>query len=162
MTTGDRLWCDGGSRAKLHIGSAALRLASRTAFQFLNVDDHNVQVKLTDGTLSVHLQSLAEDETFEVDTPNLSFLLLRPGDYRIDAEPDSQTTAVTVRDGRGEATGRNQAFSVRPSEQARVTGDDSISYDVVPAPTPDGWISGAQIGRDGKFSRCRLVPSAAT
>src|SRR5260370_13395141 len=35
-TTGDKLWTDNGSRAELHIGSAAIRLASNTGFSFLN------------------------------------------------------------------------------------------------------------------------------
>ncbi len=139
LTTGDRLWSDTESRAELHLGSAALRIASRTAFQFLNLDDRNVQIKLTDGTLSVQLRSLAEGETFEVDTPNLSFALLRPGDYRIDADPDAQTTVATVRQGQGQGIGRGDAFDLRSGEQARVTGEDSVGFDIQPAPEPDGW-----------------------
>src|SRR5579864_7091206 len=39
MTTGDKLWVDEDSRAELHIGSAAIRLNSKTGFSFLNLDD---------------------------------------------------------------------------------------------------------------------------
>ncbi|MEO8657144.1 MAG: DUF6600 domain-containing protein [Bryobacteraceae bacterium] len=139
LTIGDRLWADEGSRAELQMGSASLHLASRTAFQFLNLDDRSVQVKLTEGTLTVHLRTMDPDESFEVDTPNLAFTLLRPGDYRIDADPDQQSTVVTVRQGQGDVTATGQAFSVRPGDQATITGDDRPSYDILQAPEPDGW-----------------------
>jgi hypothetical protein len=139
LTTGDRLWAEEESRAELQMGSASLHLASRTAFQFLNLDDRSVQVKLTEGTLTIHLRTLDPDESFEVDTPNLAFTLLRPGDYRIDADPDQQSTVVTVRQGQGEVTATGQEFSVRPGDQATITGDDRPSYDIYQAAEPDGW-----------------------
>src|SRR5438552_10026923 len=40
VTTGDRLWADDQSRAEVHVGSSAIRLSMRTAFSFLNLDDH--------------------------------------------------------------------------------------------------------------------------
>jgi hypothetical protein len=39
LTTGDHLWTDEDARAELHVGAAALRLNSRAAFEFLNLDD---------------------------------------------------------------------------------------------------------------------------
>src|ERR1700680_3961847 len=112
LTTGDRVWVDEGGRAELNIGTAALRLNSRTAFEFLNLDDSNAQIRLTEGSLHVRVRSLGDQETFEVDTPNLAFSLLRTGDYRIDVNPDNATTTVTVRGGEGEVTGGGQAFAV--------------------------------------------------
>src|SRR5689334_17968538 len=69
LTTGDRIWTDFNARAEMHIGSAALRLDSRTSFEFLNLDDSNVQIRLTEGSLNFHVRRLDENETFEVDTP---------------------------------------------------------------------------------------------
>src|SRR5579862_780364 len=43
MTTGDSLWTEPGSRAEMHIGSAAIRLGDNTGFSFLNLDDRTVQ-----------------------------------------------------------------------------------------------------------------------
>ena len=54
--------------------------------------------------------------------------MLRPGDYRIDANPDSQTTIITVRDGEGEVTGGGDAFPVYARQQVAVRGDDQIDY----------------------------------
>src|SRR5437588_4459558 len=53
LTTGDHLWVEPNSRAELHIGSSALRLNARTSFQFLNLDDSAVQIRLSEGTLVV-------------------------------------------------------------------------------------------------------------
>src|SRR5258708_6599556 len=139
LTTGDHLWIDEGARAELHIGAAALRLNSRTAFEFLNLDDGSTQIRLTEGSLNIRVRSLDQNETFEVDTPSLVFSVLRPGEYRIDVNPDTETTRIIVRFGEGEVTGGGQAFTVHPREQAQVSGGDSLSYNVLYAPPPDEW-----------------------
>jgi FecR protein len=160
LTSGDHLWTDDGARVELHIGTAALRLSSRTAFQFLNLDDNAVQIRLTEGSLNVHLRTLSERETFEVDTPNTSVALLRTGDYRIDVNPDNFVTAVTVRGGEGEVTGTGQAFPVRAGEQARISGSDSLSYDTAGAPPIDEWDSfcSARDRREEQSQSARYVP----
>ena len=141
LTTGDHLWTDQDARAELHIGSAAVRLNSRTAFEFLNLDDNTVQIRLAEGSLNIHVRDLDEQEVFEVDTPNLAFTLQRAGDYRIDVDPDNQTTFVMVRKGDGEITGGGQDFVVRAGEQAQVSGEDRLSYNVTGAPRMDDWDS---------------------
>lgn len=139
LTTGDRLWADRDARAEVHIGSTAIRLGSQTAFEFLNLNDSGVQVRLAEGSLVVRLRRLDESESFEVDTPNMAFSLLRPGEYRIDSNPDAGTTTVTVRGGEGEVTGGNQAFPVHARQQARVSGFDTLTFDTYDIPPPDGW-----------------------
>ncbi len=105
LIPGDNIWVGDRGRAEFHVGSTALRLGPNTAFQFLNLDDRTVQIRLSEGTLTVRMRNFAQNQIFEVDTPNVAFTMLRPGDYRIDANPDSQTTTITVRDGEGEVTG---------------------------------------------------------
>ncbi|HEV2690203.1 MAG TPA: DUF6600 domain-containing protein [Bryobacteraceae bacterium] len=140
LTTGDHLWTDEGARAELHIGAAALRLNSRTSFEFLNLDDTRAQIRLAEGSLFIRLRNLGNDESFEIDTPNLAFSLLRPGDYRIDVNPDRETTTVTVRGGEGEVTGSGQAFTVHSRDQAEVSATgDGLSYNVLGAPPLDEW-----------------------
>jgi hypothetical protein len=141
LTTGDHLWIDEGARAELNIGSAALRLNSRTAFEFMNLDDGATQIRLTEGSLNIRVRSLEQGETFEIDTPNLAFSVLRPGEYRIDVNPNSETTRITVRGGEGEVAGGGQSFTVHAREQAQVSGGDSLSYNVLGAPPPDEWDS---------------------
>ena len=139
LTTGDQVWVGGGGRAEIHVGSTALRLDSNTAFQFLNLDDQTTQIQLSQGTLTVRVRNLAQDQNLELDTPNMAFTMLRPGEYRIGADPDSQTTTVTVRGGTGEVTGGGQAFQVQSGQQAIVNGSDQITYSLVSAPRADQW-----------------------
>src|SRR5690242_5931688 len=110
LATGDHLWTDQSARAELHIGPAAVHMASETALAILTLDDRLAQLSLTQGAVNVRIPRLEPDEAWEVDTPNGAITLLRPGDYRIDVLPDSNTTMVTVRDGDAEVTGGGQAF----------------------------------------------------
>jgi hypothetical protein len=139
LTTGDHIWVGDGGQAEIHVGSMALRLNSDTAFQFLNLDDQTMQIQLSQGTLTARVRNFGQSQNFEIDTPSLAFTLLRPGEYRIGADPNAQTTTITVRDGDGEVTGGGQTFPIHAHEQAIVTGGDQITYDVEPAPGPDAW-----------------------
>src|SRR5438093_7733031 len=69
ITTGDKLWTDRGARAELHIGSAAIRLASETGFSFLNLTDNVAQIRLSEGVISIHLRHLDHYEPFQVHPP---------------------------------------------------------------------------------------------
>ena len=112
MTTGDHLWADTDSRAEMHIGSTSIHVDSSTASSFLNLDDRTVQIRLSQGSLHIRIRNLADDEVYEVDTPNGAISLLRPGSYRIDADPDRQMTTVTVHGGQAEVTAGGSAFQV--------------------------------------------------
>ncbi len=139
LIPGDNIWVGDQGRAELHVGSTALRLGANTAFQFLNLDDQTVQIRLSEGTLTVRLRGLAQGQVFEVDTTNLAFNVLRPGEYRIDTNPDSQTTTITVRDGEGDVTGGGQTFPVAARQQVVVSGADQITYSLASTPGADAW-----------------------
>ncbi len=130
MTTGDKLWADNGARAELHIGSASLRIGTSTGFSFLNLDDEVAQVQLTEGTLRVRVKRLDPNETFEIDTPNLAFSILRPGTYRISVNENGDTTMISVIGGEGEVTGGGQAYSVHAEQTATFVGTDQLDADV--------------------------------
>jgi hypothetical protein len=130
ITTGDKLWTDNGARAELHLGSAAIRLSGNTGFSFLNLDDRTTQIRITEGTVNVRVRRLEDDETFEVDTPNLAFSILRAGNYKIDVNEGGDTTVVLVRNGEGEVTGGGSAYTVHPREIGTFSGIDQIEADV--------------------------------
>jgi len=159
LTTGDQMFVEFAGSAELQIGSAALRMKTSTALEFLNLDDSNVQLRLTSGSLIVRLRYLGDQDSFEVDTPNLAFSLLRPGEYRIDVKPDSSTTLVSVRGGQGELQGPNQALTVRAGEQAQVVGADQPTYQTVGLPQLDAmdtWSEGRD-QRDDQSPSARYV-----
>jgi hypothetical protein len=130
MTTGDKLWSDNGGRAELHIGSASMRVGSTTGFNFLNLTDNVAQIQVTEGTVRVRVKRLERDETFEIDTPNLAFSILRPGTYRITVNEAGDTTFVSVITGEGEVTGGGQAYSVHSNQTATFVGTDQLDADV--------------------------------
>src|SRR5208282_1296705 len=116
--------------SELHLGSASIRLGSNTGFSFLNLTDSTTQVQLTEGTLNIRVRRLADDETFEVDTPNLAFTLLRPGNYKVNVNEAGDATVVIVRDGQGEVTGGGSAYTIHPQEVGTFNGTDQIDADV--------------------------------
>ncbi|HEY6764929.1 MAG TPA: DUF6600 domain-containing protein [Candidatus Sulfotelmatobacter sp.] len=137
MVTGDNLWADENSRAEAHIGSTALRLGPKTGITFLNVDDRTVQIRLAEGSLIVRLRHVDDEDTYEVDTPNLTFSLLQPGEYRIDVSEDGNQTITTVWQGRGRVTGGGLTYTVIANQSATFTGADQLNYDLGQIPRED-------------------------
>src|SRR5579859_1096863 len=130
VTTGDKLWSDNGGRAELHIGSASIRLAANTGFSFLNLTDKITQLRLTQGTLRIRVKRLDQYETFEVDTPNLAFSVLRPGIYRINVNEGGDTTVIRIRGGEGEVTGGGSAYTIHAQQVGTFTGTDQLQADL--------------------------------
>jgi hypothetical protein len=139
MTTGDRLWTEQGARAEVNLGSAAVRLNGRTNLSVLNLDDRTVQLEVSIGTVSIRLRRLAEDETFELDTPQMAMTLLRPGEYRVEVSEQGDATVAGVRGGEAEANAASQAFTIHPREQMRVMGVDQPVFDTRPMPAADAF-----------------------
>ena len=130
MTTGDKLWSDDNSRAELHLGYAVIRLSDHTGFSFLNLTDEVTQLRLTEGTLNIRVHRLGDDETFEVDTPNLALSILRPGSYRISVNEAGDATVVAVREGQGEITGGGSAYTIHAREEGNFSGTDQLDADI--------------------------------
>jgi hypothetical protein len=144
LTTRDNLWADRNSRGELHIGSSSIRIGSETGITFLNLDDRTVQIQLAEGSMNVYVRRLDGGDDFEIDTPNLAFTLQRPGEYRIDVDPNGNATSVTVRAGEGEATGGGSDYHMDSGDTATFSGTDTLTYD------------GGQAGRLDEFdSWCR-------
>ena len=152
MTTGDHLWADDQGRAEMHVGSTVIRLDSRTAFSFLRLDDQMAQMRLSEGSLNITIHYFGEDDAYEVDTPNGAITLLRPGTYRIDADPDRQQTVVTVRGGEAEVTAGGSAFPVHPHQAAYITGAEFPTTEVHPADPRNNFDEWA-LNRDGREER---------
>jgi hypothetical protein len=160
LTSGDHLWADRGAQAEVHVGSTAIRMNAETALSFLNLDDRNVQLSLTAGAIHVRIRNLRDDESFEVDTPNVAVSLLRPGDYRIQADGDNAVTLVAVEGGEAELTGGGSAFPLHPRQAARITGTDSPASDLIDVPLPDAFDRWSQDRdrREEQVQSVRYVP----
>lgn len=109
MTSGDQVWVDKGGRSELHFGSTALRLGSQTSMAISTLDDTTLQLSLNQGTMNLNVRTLPQGQIIEVDTPNLAFTVQSAGEYRLNVDPNGQTTAVIVRSGNGLAQGDSGA-----------------------------------------------------
>jgi len=125
LTTSDHLFTGKDSRVELHIGPNAIRLDANSNFGFLNLDDSIVQVSLTEGSMEIHLRLLADDDSFEIATPNGAITLLRTGDYRIDTDPERDATMLTVRAGQAELFPGAGNVIVRAQETAYFQTDQT-------------------------------------
>jgi len=152
FTTGDNLWADTDARAELHLNNAVLRLGPQSSMGFLNLDDHFVQIRFTQGELVLRARHLADGDTFEVDTPNAAITISHGGEYRFNADPDAATTWVVVRRGQADVTGGGQAFTLNANNSAQLSGTDQLAYDVQFAPQPD-WFEAWAEDRDAHEAR---------
>ncbi|MFZ0770641.1 MAG: DUF6600 domain-containing protein [Candidatus Sulfotelmatobacter sp.] len=143
LVTGDNLWADDDSRAEVHIGSTALRLGPKTGITLLEVSDRAAQIRLAQGSLIVKVRHVDDEDSYEIDTPNVAFVVMQPGDYRIDVDADGNRTDVTVWRGRGEVAGGGSSYTVVASQHATFTGTDQLNYDLAQIPGQDGFDSWA-------------------
>jgi len=139
LTTGDQLWADQDSRGELHLGGSVLRIAAQTAVSFLNLTDQAVQIQVAQGSADLRVLHLEDNESYEIDTPNLAFSILRPGEYRVDVSADGTSSIVSVDNGDGEVTAGGQAYNVARGQQYTFSGTDQVSYDAEALPGPDDF-----------------------
>jgi hypothetical protein len=159
LTTGDNLWADKDSRGEVHIGATSIRLSSETGISFLNLDDRTVQLQLAQGTIEVHVRRLEPGNAFEIDTPNLAFTLAASGEYRIETNPDGNSTAITVREGAGQVTGAGESYDLTAGQQYVFNGTDQLAFNAQAAPEFDNfedWCQ-AQDQRENSTASARYV-----
>jgi len=137
MISGDDLWADEDSRAEVHVGSAAIRLGSKTGITFLELDDRTTQIRLAQGSMILRVRHVDDDDTYEIDTPNIAFSLLQPGEYRVDVSEDGSQTVTTVWHGRGRVTGGGFTYTVVANQSATFSGGDHLNYDLGQLPDQD-------------------------
>ncbi|MFC6519336.1 DUF6600 domain-containing protein [Undibacterium arcticum] len=163
VTTGDHLWSDQGGRAEVHIGSTAIRLGARTNVDVLNLDGRTTQLRIVQGTLNVRVRHLARDGLFEIDTPSAAVLVQRPGNYRIDVDPNGQQTTVSVRSGDVNVSGPNANFLLHDNQQATLFSD-SPDYELTRLPPLDSfdrfWLARDQ--RQDRVRSLHYVPNDMT
>ena len=151
LTTGDQIWADRDSRAELQLDGSTLRLAGGTAVSLLNLGDNVTQVQLSSGTLLVRVRRLDDNETYEIDTPNLAFSILRPGVYRLSVDESGASTAVRVRSGQGEVTGGGTAYMVRANEDDIFSGTDQLTENMQPNPAGEDSFDAWSADRDARW-----------
>jgi len=139
MTIGDRLYLRGDGRAELQLqGGNFVRLGAQSDLSVLNLTDDVEQYSLQAGTASFRISRLGNQESFEVDTPNVAVTFERAGDYRLDVDQDGNTR-VGVRSGQALVAAGGGQVPLSAGSEMDITGIDSPQYDVVALPGADAW-----------------------
>ncbi len=90
--------------------------------------------------LNLRVRSLSENETIEVETPQATASILRPGSYRLEVNPDGDATVVKVSSGMLEARGsEDQSFVVRAQQVATLTGKGRLNSTMATLGAPDAF-----------------------
>jgi len=163
LTAGDKLMIDGASRAELHVGSTAIRLAAQTSLQLLDVGDPSERFGLPSGSLNMRVRVLDADDTIEVDTPSLAVTVLAPGEYRIDVDSAAQVVTVGVIDGLAEVTGRTQDYRLEAQQQGSFVGDLDLTVSFADLGAADGfdaWAALRDAHDDPLYAADRAPPEA--
>lgn len=122
LTIGDSLWTDLDSRAELTVGTAAIRMDSRTGIRVLDLGDRSLQVSLIEGAIRVSVRAMEGDDAIEVSTPAAALSLVRTGDYRVEASADSDAVRLIVRGGMADVAAGGEPFVVRANQEASLAG----------------------------------------
>jgi hypothetical protein len=140
LTGGDQLWSDRASRAQVQFDSATLSIADSTSLALLNVSDDAVQLQISAGTTNIALRELDPAGSFEIDAPNASVSLVRPGSYRIGVDGAGNTT-VSVRDGQVQVvTSAGQSVILRGGQGAQFSSSGDVDVaSVAAADEFDRW-----------------------
>ncbi len=126
---GDHLYADADSRAQLRMSVwTAVRLGPASSMSFLNLNDRLVQIRLDQGALILRVKFLDADDAYEINTAQCAITILSPGEYRVDTDPDQNTTKVTTRDGEAAVTSSAGGSPVHPHQTAILAADGPAQF----------------------------------
>lgn len=160
ISTGDSIMVPESGKAELQVGANTLRVNANTRLSFIQLNDDDTQISLSQGSIVVRVRALQERENFEINTPNLRFLIQEPGEYRINANDYDNTSTIVVRLGVGVAQGDRDVITLRAGETTRFSGTNlnhtqitrTTAYD-----TFDQWAMDRDRAEENSIS-ARYVP----
>ncbi len=97
VAKGDRLYAGRGGSLELESTGFAIRLASATGLEALELSDDVKRFYVWGGSASFVVRQLAPGESFGVESPNATVTFERAGDYRIDAGGEGDAFVVVDR-----------------------------------------------------------------
>ncbi|MDR1969522.1 MAG: hypothetical protein LBQ32_12675 [Burkholderiaceae bacterium] len=156
VPTGSRVAADPGARIELHGGATVLRLAGPASLEFTSLDEANTQAALTEGALSLSVRELRPGDRIEVDTPQIAVIAGQPGEYRVDADAQANTTRVAVYGGTAVVYGEaGQSLTIAEGRQVIFSGRDLsiVQRGSVPQRDPlDQWAAARDVAEDRSMS----------
>jgi FecR protein len=139
------IWADKDSRAELNVADGFIRMSSETSVTLTTVNRGTVQFGVNQGVASLTIRYLLPGEIYEIDTPNATLTVMKPGVYRVNVIPTQDQTWVTVRRGAVAATGAGNSVTVNAGQQVRFQNKTSMQHTTEKAPAPDGFDDWANV-----------------
>lgn len=137
VAAGESFWTDPKSRAELRIGSRSIAMNGNTEVAVAKLDQQVMQLALRQGRLSVHVRTLLESESIEVDLPKGAVWILEPGIYDIDAGGPDQPERVAVFEGSARFVGGSLDVAVKAGDRAVITGGQTLTASIEKAGQDD-------------------------
>jgi hypothetical protein len=122
VTVGDNIWSGHDSRAEIDFGSGHVRLSRETNIHFSQLDDRQFSAYLASGRAILRLRALEPGEVAKFDTANMQVDILRPGVYRIEGDPDGNSSVLVVREGEAQLRTSDNVVTVSTGQTATVSG----------------------------------------
>lgn len=138
MGVGDNVWADQNSRSELLLGTDIVRMDSETSLTIESASGDRLQLKLWLGSVIV-TNAGNRSRMIRIETPNLTFALDEPGEYRLDVNAPGDETVATVWEGRGEATGGGARYFIHAAQRAKLSGTDDLQMALGPVLAADGF-----------------------
>ena len=136
VAAGESFWTDPKSRAELRIGSRSIAMNGNTEVAVAKLDQQVMQLALKQGRLSVHVRTLLESESIEIDLPKGAVWVLEPGIYDIDAGPD-QPERIAVLEGSARFVGGSLDVAVKAGDRAVINGGQTLTASIEKAGQDD-------------------------
>jgi hypothetical protein len=74
----------------------------------------------------------------ELDTPNVAVTVLQPGDVRVDVDPRTDTTTITVASGQVQVDGNGLSQTLQAGQRVRLSGSNPVAAQWLYAGATDG------------------------
>jgi hypothetical protein len=140
LAAGDELYAGEAANLELQIAARAfVRAGEETELALGSLEPDYIQLRVTEGHLSLDLRSVKPSQTIEIATPNAAFTIERSGYYRVEVT-ENTTSFITRRGGRASVTpARGAPAALEASEQVVITGLGEPVLETYAAPELDAW-----------------------
>ncbi|MBA2379347.1 MAG: FecR domain-containing protein [Blastocatellia bacterium] len=125
LQVGDTVTTEADGRAEILLNPGSyLRMGGNASFKFETTSLDDLQLRIDRGSAILEVFA-SKDFTVTVITPASRFLLIETGIYRVDVEANG-TAALSVRKGRAEVDGENDAV-IKKGREATAVADGNVA-----------------------------------
>jgi hypothetical protein len=126
VASGDAFWTEPNASARITISSSRVALAGGTELDVGTLDANGLQATMPQGEIYLQLRSLAQNETWSVQTPRGLVTFAGDGRYGVAAGDTQNPTTVTVLEGSAQVTGAGLSLQVAQGQAATINGTDTF------------------------------------